>query len=95
MDEDDIVFFEDLVDDAIVAAPRRPEALEFADEWLTQPLGIAGNGPEDGYKCGVAYLVREMVEMTKTFRGDLNFVHREASDVIAQPQPLAVGCFLS
>jgi len=90
MDQNDLVISEDLVDDAIVATPRRPETLEFTDEWLAEPTRVVSNRPEDGLQRGVAYLLRESIEMTETLSRDLDLVHPAASDVILETDPLAL-----
>lgn len=80
--------FEDLVDDAVVAASRRAKTLEFAYERFAEPLGVFGDRAEDGLQCGASHLVGESVQMTQTLGSDLDLVHEVASDVIAETQPL-------
>ncbi len=42
VNQDGLVVFEDLVDDSVVTAACRPEALEFAHQWFAQSLGAHG-----------------------------------------------------
>jgi len=57
VNQDGLVVFEDLVDDSVVTATRRPETLEFAYQRFTQPLGVLGDRPEDGLQGCMAHLV--------------------------------------
>jgi hypothetical protein len=75
---------EDLVDDAIVATPRRPEALEFSDEWLAESVRVLSDRTEDRLQSSVAHLLRESIEMTETLSRDLDLVHPATSDVILE-----------
>ena len=74
--------FPDLVDDPVVTAPCRVEAFEFANQRLPEPLGVLSDGPEDGREGSIADFLGELVEVAQTLRGDLDFVHEVASDVI-------------
>ena len=82
MDEDGFLVVEDLVDNAIVTAPGRVESLEFAEQWLPDPLGILSDRPEDCRQGSMTNLLGQLVEVAQTLRGDLDFVHEVASDVI-------------
>ena len=90
VDEHDLLVFEDLVDDAVIAASCRPEILQFAYERFAEPLRVVCDRPKDGLQCRLAHLVWESVEMTETLGGDLDLVHAVASDVVAETQPLAL-----
>ena len=90
VDQNDLVIFEDLVDDAIVATPRRPKTLRFPNERFTKPVWILSNRPEDRLQCSVAHLFRKSVEMPETLSRDLDLVHRATSDVILETDPLAL-----
>jgi hypothetical protein len=95
VDQNDLVLFEDLVDDAVVAAPCGAEALEFTYQRLPEPLGVLGDWPEDGLQGCMPHLVGKSDEVAQTLRGDLDLVHEAASDVIAETKPLALGRFSS
>ena len=82
VDQNDLVIFEDLVDDAVVATPRRPETLEFSDERLAESVRVVRNRAEDGFQCSVPYLLRELVEMAEALSRDLDPVHPATSDVV-------------
>ncbi len=90
VDQNDLLVFEDLVDDAVVTAPRRPKALEFTNQRLAESVRILSDRSEDGLQCSVAHLLRELVEMTKTLSRDLDFVHAATSDVVPETHPLAL-----
>jgi len=90
MDQNDLVVFEDLVDDAIVATPRRPETLEFTDERLAQPVRVLGDRPENGLQRSVPHLLRKSVEMLETLSRDLNLVHPVTSDMVPERHTLAL-----
>ena len=70
VDQNDLIVCEDLIDDAIVAAPRRPKAVEFTAQWLAEPTRVAGDRFEDGLQGSVPYLLGEPVEMTETLSRD-------------------------
>ena len=90
VDQNDPVIFKDLVDDAIVATSRRPQALEFTDQRFAEPVRVLSDRAEDGFQCSVPYLLRKFVEMAETLSRDLNLVHPATSDVVLDPQPLAL-----
>jgi hypothetical protein len=41
----------------------------------------------------VPHLGRKSIEVAQTLGRDLNLVHEAASNVVAKPEPLALGCF--
>ncbi len=90
VDQNDLVVFEDLVDDSVVATSRRPQALEFTKEWLAEPVRVLGDRTEDGLQGSVAHLLRELVEMAEPLSSDLDLVHPATSDVILETDPLAL-----
>jgi hypothetical protein len=89
VDQNDLVVFKDLVDDAIVATSRRPQALELTDQRFAEPVRILGDRAEDGFQCSVPHLLRKLVEMAKTLSRDLDLVHPATSDVILETHTLA------
>ena len=91
VDQSGLIVLEEFVDDPIVPASCSAEALEFADQWFPEPLGVLGDRPEDGREGSVSNLVGQSVEVTQTLRGDLDFVHEVRSHVIAQTKPFALG----
>jgi hypothetical protein len=95
VDQNDLVVVEDLVDDAIVTAARRPESFDFTDHRLADPIRVVRNRPEDGLKSSVPHLVRELVETTETLSGDLDLVHAATSDVVLEPHTLALLSILA
>jgi hypothetical protein len=90
VDQNDLVVFKDLVDDAIVATPRRPQTLKFTNQWLSEAVRILSDRPEDGFQCSVSHLLGKLVEMAETLSGDLDLVHPATSDVVLEAQPLAL-----
>jgi len=53
VDQNNLLIFEDLVDDAVVTAAGRPETLEFADQRPAQPIRVLSDRSEDGLQCSV------------------------------------------
>jgi hypothetical protein len=90
VDQNNLLVFEDFVDDAVVASSRRPQTLELTDQWLAEPVRVLSDRSEDGFQCSVAHLVRKSVEMKEALSRDLDFVHAAASDVVLETQPLAL-----
>jgi hypothetical protein len=90
MDQNDLVIFGDLVDNAVVTAARRPETLEFTDEWLAESVRVLSDRTEDGLQRGMAHLLRELVEMAEPLSRDLNLVHAATSDVALETHTLAL-----
>ncbi len=90
VDQNDPVGFENLVDGAVVATSRGSEILEFTNERLPEPVRVVSDRPEDGLQSSISYLLGEPVEMMETLRRDPNFVHSSASNVVLEPQPLAL-----
>ncbi len=90
VDQNDLVVVEDLVDNAIVATPRRPKTFEFADERFAEPVRILSNRPEYRLQCSMAHLLGESIEMSETLCCDLDFVHPATSDVALEAYPFAL-----
>jgi hypothetical protein len=84
VDQNDLVIFKGLVDDAIVATSRRPQALEFTDQRFAEPVRVLSDRAEDGFQCSVPHLLRKFVEMAETLSRDLDLVHPATSDVILE-----------
>ena len=89
VDQNDLVVFEDLVDDAVVATSRRPKTLKFASERLAEPVRVLSNRSEDRLQCSVAHLLRKSIEMTETLSRDLDLVHPATSDVVLERHTIA------
>ena len=95
VDQNELVILEDRKDDAGIATWRRPETLEFTNQRLVEPMRVLSNRSEDGLQCGVAHVLRELVEMAETLSRDLDLVHLATSDAIPKTQPIvlrSVGC---
>ena len=90
VDQNDLVVFKDLMDDAVVAPSRRPKTLEFSNQRPAEPIRIVRNRPEDRLQCSVPYVLRKSIEMTETLSRYLDLVHPATSDVILETQPLAI-----
>jgi hypothetical protein len=90
VDQNNLLVFEDLVDDSVVATSRRPQALEFTNEWLAEPVRVLGDRTEDGLQRGDTHLLRKLVEMAETLSRDLDLVHSTASGVVSETHPLAL-----
>lgn len=86
VNQNDVGLIEDLVDDPIVSASSRIEALQFADQWLPEAMWALGDRAEDRLERGVSYLVGEPVEVAETLGRDLDFVHGGVLNVVAQAQ---------
>jgi len=84
VDQNNLLVFEDFVDDAVVASARRPEALELADERPAKAVRVVSDRSEDGLQASVSHLLRELVEMTETLSRDLDLVHATTSDVVLE-----------
>jgi hypothetical protein len=54
VDQNDLLVFEDLVDDAVATAAGGPKCFEFTDERLAEPGRVLSDRPEDGPQCGVS-----------------------------------------
>jgi hypothetical protein len=89
VDQNDLVVAEDLVDDAIVTAARRPESFEFTDHRLAGSAWVLSDRPEDGLESSVPHPVRELVEVAETLSRDLDLVHAATSNVVPETHPLA------
>jgi len=90
VDQNNLLVFEDLVDDSVVATSRRPQALEFTDQRFAEPVRVLSDRTEDRLQGSVAHLLRESVEMAETLSRDLDLVHPATSDVILETNPLAL-----
>ncbi len=90
VDQNDLLVFEDLIDDAVVAAAGRPETLQFYNQRYAGTVRVLGDRHEDGLQSSVAHLLEELVEMTKTPSRDLNLVHPATSDVVPETHTLAL-----
>lgn len=89
VDQDDRLVFDDPVDDPIRPAARRMQALELTDERFAA-MRVVRQRPEDGLQSGKADLAGKPIQVTETLRRDLDFVHEERSDPVAQRHPLSV-----
>ena len=54
VDQNDLVIFEELIDDAIVATPRRPQSLER----IVEPTWDVSDRPGDRLERSVAHIIR-------------------------------------
>lgn len=84
VNDDYLVFLDDLVDDPVVPTSSRVESLQFACEGLAQLVGVLSDGPKDGRNSGVTNLVRKPVEVSQAFRCDLDVVHAVMSHMVLQ-----------
>jgi hypothetical protein len=48
VDQNDLIVLEDLVDDAVVATSRRPQALESTNQRLAKSVRVLSDRSEDG-----------------------------------------------
>jgi len=78
MNENDLIVFEDRIDDAVVATACGPETLERTDEGLAEPLRVGCDRPKDGFQCGMSHILGKLVEMMETLGSDLDLVHAVA-----------------
>jgi len=90
VDQNDLVVFKDLVDDAVATAARRPQALEFTDQRLADTVRVLSDRPQDGLQRSVSHLLRKLVEMAETLSRDLDLVHAATSHVVLETQPLTL-----
>jgi hypothetical protein len=94
MDQDDLFLFKDLIDDAVIAPPRRPESSELTDERLSESVWILSNRSEDRLHGRMMDLLRKSTEVTEALGSDLDFVHALASDMVSEshpPAPLSIA----
>ena len=63
MNQNNLFFFEDLVDDAVVTAAGRPKPFEFTDQRLFKPVRVLNDRPEDGLQSSVPHVVGETVKV--------------------------------
>jgi len=91
VDQNYVVVLEDLVDDAVVASPSRPESFEFSEKRLAEPLRILGDRPQDRLECSGPHLLGQAMEMPESLGGDLDLVQRTVSDRVSQAQPLSLS----
>jgi hypothetical protein len=89
VDEHDLLVLEDLIDDSIVAPPGRVQSFEFSKERFPQALWVLCDGPENRCECCRSQLFWKSVQVSKTFRCDLGFVHQVFLDAVFQRQPFA------
>jgi hypothetical protein len=89
VDQNDLVVIKDLVDDAIVTTPRRPETLKFSNKGLAEAFRVLSNRSEDGLQGSVAHLLRESIEMAEALSRDLDLVHPATSNVVFETHTLA------
>lgn len=59
-----------LVDDAIGAAPRRPEADEFTLEWMSDPAGVLAERSDQELDDCSGHTIRESRELSFRRRRD-------------------------
>jgi hypothetical protein len=90
VDQNDLLVFKDLIDNAIVATRRWPETFEFADQRFAEPMRVLSDRSEDRLQGSVAHLLGELLEMAETLGCDLDLVHPATSDVILETDPLAL-----
>jgi hypothetical protein len=64
VNQNGLIVFGDLVDDAIVAASCGSETFEFAYERYPDPGRVVGDWPENGFQGCQSHLVRKTVEVT-------------------------------
>jgi hypothetical protein len=91
VDQDDSLVLEDLVDDPVVAAPGGMQSLEFPEQWLSETLWVLRFRTQDRRKSGLSCLLRKTVQVSKTLRGDLDFIHTRFLSVVLEPKPLAAS----
>ena len=53
-------------------------------------LKVVRNRPEDGLQRSISHLLREFVEMTEAFSGDLDLVHSTASGMVPETHPVTL-----
>lgn len=96
MDQNNLVIFKDLVDDTVVASRRGVGALELAYQRSPELLRVLSDRPEDCRQGGVPHLIGEPVEATQSLSGVISTSYTEVvSDLVPQPEPLALGCLSS
>ena len=61
---DELLVIVDLIDDAIGAAPRRPESSEFTLEWMSDPVGVLAEGSDQELNDCSGHTIRESREPT-------------------------------
>lgn len=92
VDEDDLLLLVDLIHHPVVAAARRPEPRELADERLPDAPRVRGERAQRKPKGGGANLLWQPVEMSQAFRGDLDLVGHDGLRLVAQAESLPLPC---
>ena len=95
VDEYYLLFVQDFVNDSIVAATCRTETLKVANERSAESVRIACDRTENRRERHLSYLGRQSIEVTQTFRRDLDLVHRATSNVVAKLEALSLGRFFA
>lgn len=67
---DELLVIVDLIDDAIGAAPRRPEPSEFTLEWMSDPVGVLAERSDQELDDGSGHTIRESRELSFRRRRD-------------------------
>jgi hypothetical protein len=91
MDHDGLVVLEDLIDDSVVTTTSRVQPFELPQQWLPETLWVVGNGAENRCECCFSCLLRKAVQVSKTLRSDLDFIHTRFLGVVLEPKPLAAS----
>lgn len=83
VDDNNLVFFEDLVDDPVVAATGHSQPFELAEQRLAESPRILCDRSEQGTQSRLPDPVWQLVQMSEAFRSDLDLIHRRFSDVVS------------
>ena len=95
MDYHDLLFFENLVDDPVVATTSRNQAFKLAKQWFTKPSWILGNWSEYSSESCLSDLGRQLIEVSEPFRCDFDLIHRGFSDNVSKGKSLPSRRFLT
>lgn len=88
VDESNLPFFEDLVDDPVVAATGHGQPFELAEQSLAESPRILCDRSEQRTQSRLPDLVWQLVQMSETFGSDLDPIHRGFSDLVSEGQSL-------
>ena len=76
VDEHDLLVFEDLIDDSIIAPPGRVQPLKFSKQRFPEALRVLCDWSLNRCDCCLSHLFWYSVQVSKTFRCDFDFVHQ-------------------
>lgn len=81
-DDDDVLIFDDFVDDSILATSRRIQSRQFAKQGLAQTTWILRNRTQHRSGRDVTNLLRKLVEVAASLGRNLDLKHRSGLGLV-------------